>query len=57
MVDNNKLAEQIEDMKFVLARNAEQIKKLNSDNFSKSQIILQLQSEIPESKSSLFEIC
>jgi len=51
MVDNNKLAEQIEDMKFVLARNAEQIKKLNSDNFSKSQIILQLQSEIPENQS------
>ena len=41
-------------MKFVLAQNAEQIRKLSKENFSKSQIILQLDSEKPESKFDLF---
>ena len=40
-------------MKIILAQNAEQIKKLNKENFSKSQIILQFESGIPESKSLL----
>lgn len=48
-IENSKLLEKIEDMKFVLAQNAEQIRKLSKENFSKSQIILQLDSEKPES--------
>jgi len=41
-------------MKLVLAQNAEQIKKLSKENFLKSQIILQQESEKPQSKSLFY---